>query len=52
MAIIDVPISIKATNCGMEMGNFHFGLHVPVNRVFAVCLIGQAGTDFPLFSDA
>ena len=34
----------------MEMGNFTFGFHVQVNRVFAVCQIGRAGTDFPVLT--
>ena len=32
------------------MGNFPFGFHVQVNRVFAVCQIGRAGTDFPVLA--
>ena len=32
------------------MGNFPFGFHVQVNRVFAVCQIGRAGTDFPVLT--
>lgn len=35
----------------MEMGNFPFGFHVQVNRVFAVGQIGRAGTDFPVLAD-
>ena len=34
----------------MEMGNFPFGFHVQVNRVFAVGQIGRAGTDFPVLA--
>ena len=50
MVIVDVPVFIKAANCSMEMGNFPFGFHVQVNRVFAVCQIGRAGTDFPVLA--
>ena len=50
MVIVDVPVFIKAANCGMEMGNFPFGFHVQVNRVFAVGQIGRAGTDFPVLA--
>ena len=50
MVIVDVPVFIKTANCSMEMGNFPFGFHVQVNRVFAVCQIGLAGTDFPVLA--
>ena len=50
MVIVDVPVFIKAANCGMEMGNFPFGFHVQVNRVFAVCQIGRARTDFTVLA--